>query len=99
MLPSPSSATIAQAHLTPSTLAAIKPILPAYAEGHLGPIAAWADSIRFAHRETAGLHYVNAIGDDPADTCLFGEKGWVDGERNLVKAVGNYSKRVMDGEG
>ncbi|KAL7414985.1 phospholipase C/P1 nuclease domain-containing protein, partial [Mrakia frigida] len=92
-------ATIAQAHLTPSTLSAISSILPPYADGHLAPIAAWADSIRYAHRETGALHYVNAIGDDPAGKCVFGEEGWVDGERNLLKAVGNYSKRVMEGEG
>ncbi|CED83621.1 S1/P1 nuclease [Phaffia rhodozyma] len=95
------TATIAQAHLTPQALSAIAQILPDYSDGHLAPIAAWADSIRWAHRETSGLHYVNAIGDDPGgpDGCSFGEHGWVDKDRNLLAGVGNYTWRVKEGEG
>lgn len=53
------------------------------------------------HFRTSGLHYVNALGDDPGgpDGCDFGGQGWVDKDRNLLAGVGNYTWRVKEGEG
>lgn len=90
-------ATIAQAHLTPATLSAVAALLPPASNGHLASIASWADTIRFRYPETGPLHYINAVGDDPAETCTFGEKGWINGDRNLLKAIGNYTRRLADG--
>jgi hypothetical protein len=91
-------ATIAQIHLTPTTASAIASILPPSTDGQLAPVAAWADSIRFSHRDTGVLHYVNPLQDDPAGHCTFGEEGWAT-DRNVLKSLNNYTQRVMDGEG
>ena len=37
--------------------------------------------------------------DHPADTCLFGEHGWVDEDVNVLTAIMNMTAQVMDGRG
>lgn len=69
-------ATIAQIHLHPTAVEQICDILPAYADCHLAPIAAWADKVRMHMRWSSTLHYVNGVDDHPSDHCVFGEEGW-----------------------
>lgn len=47
---------------------------------------------------SAGLHFVNALHDNPPSTCNFGGDGWSD-DRNLLAAVSNYTTRLVAGEG
>lgn len=75
-------ATIAEIHLVPSVLAYLRSdesrLLPAYAQGHLAPVAAWADAIRGIpeFRGWSGpLHYTGWEGDHPPELCA-----WPDAE-------------------
>ncbi|KAK8864324.1 hypothetical protein IAR55_001571 [Kwoniella newhampshirensis] len=92
-------ATIAQIHLHPATKTKLCNILPAEAKCHLAPIAAWADQIRNRYRGTAPMHYVNAKEDHPGDHCEFGEHGWVNEDVNVVTAIQNFTRAVMEGKG
>ncbi|WWC61822.1 uncharacterized protein I303_104407 [Kwoniella dejecticola CBS 10117] len=91
-------ATIAQIHLHPSTRQKLCDILPAEANCHLAPIAAWADTVRNRYRNTAPMHYINGVDDHPPDTCEFGEHGWVNEDVNVVTAIQNFTRTVMDGK-
>ncbi|EJU01173.1 phospholipase C/P1 nuclease [Dacryopinax primogenitus] len=85
-------ATIAQIHLLPSVQEQLCDILPYNARCHLAPYAAWADSIKRKPewRWTSSLHYVNGIGDHPAEHCVFGDQGWTS-EKNLLSALVNVT--------
>jgi hypothetical protein len=37
--------------------------------------------------------------DHPADTCFFGEHGWVDEDVNVLTAIMNMTAQVVDGRG
>ncbi|WVQ80652.1 hypothetical protein IAT38_002757 [Cryptococcus sp. DSM 104549] len=91
-------ATIAQIHLHPSTRAKLCDILPAEANCHLAPIAAWADTIRNRYRGTAPMHYVNPKLDHPQDHCEFGEHGWINEDVNVITAIQNFTRTVMEGK-
>jgi len=45
------------------------------------------------------MHYINANLDHPQDHCEFGEHGWMNEDVNVLTAIMNYTKAVMDGEG
>lgn len=92
-------ADIAQMHLFPSTMTALSSILPKYAKGHLGPVAAWADKIKYANRWSSALHYVNGIGDHPGNRCVFGEQGW-EGKSgiNVLGGIRNTTDWLMEGK-
>jgi len=105
-------ATIAQSHLAPKTLNTICSILNsdggdqggdqvranADAPCYLATVATWADKIRFHARWSAPLHFINALGDHPPDTCVFpGPEGWGGKERaNVLDAVHNVSSILTD---
>lgn len=89
-------ATIAQIHLFPEVRAKLCGILPSEARCHLAPVAAWADVVKGRYRWTSTMHYVNAKEDHPADRCVFGEKGWVDEDINVLTAIMNMTQQVMD---
>lgn len=91
--PDNSVATIAQIFLTPTSRATLCEILPASTKCHLAPIAGWADRVRNPY--TGPLHYVNGVDDWPADHCTFGEKGWLDNERNVLVGIYNSTRNVV----
>ncbi|WWC89367.1 uncharacterized protein L201_004290 [Kwoniella dendrophila CBS 6074] len=91
-------ATIAQIHLHPSTKQKLCDILPAEANCHLAPIAAWADQVRTRYRNTAPMHYVNGNNDHPPEHCEYGEHGWVNEDVNVITAIQNFTRTVMDGK-
>ncbi|BGP57723.1 hypothetical protein JCM8202v2_005370 [Rhodotorula sphaerocarpa] len=71
-------ATIAEIHLLPSVLSYLRApdhaLLPAYADGHLAPIASWPDRIRGVpeYRGWSGpLHYTGWEGDHPPEVCAW----------------------------
>jgi hypothetical protein len=69
-------------------------MLPPWAKGHLAPIAAWADRIRYGNPWSGELHYVSPMEDHPPTQCGFGG-GWKK-ERNVFSAIANYSSRIAD---
>ncbi|KAF8594396.1 phospholipase C/P1 nuclease [Ceratobasidium sp. AG-I] len=95
------TATIAQIHLLPSTRKAVSNILPQDLEGRLARVASWPDEIKKQdkYKWSAGLHFVNAIGDSPPELCVFGQQGWNTND-NILEAIVNYTRRIdaQDGE-
>ena len=93
------TATIAQMYLFDSTRNALCAVLPAYANCHLAPVAAWADKVKRAYRWSSAMHYVNGIGDHPGNHCVFGQQGWmgVPGV-NVLGAIRNTSSWLQDGK-
>jgi hypothetical protein len=90
-------ADIAEIYLFPSTLTNLRDILPSYAKGHLGPVAAWADQIKYRNRWSSAMHYVNGVGDHPGNHCVFGEKGWQGTPGiNLLGAIRNTTDWLRD---
>ncbi|KAF8605653.1 phospholipase C/P1 nuclease [Ceratobasidium sp. AG-I] len=89
------TATIAQIHLLPSAEKEICKILPDNFKCRLSGIAAWADKIRGLpqFRWTAGLHYINPVGDWPPQTCNFGETGWKT-EQNILQGLVNRLPKI-----
>ncbi|KAG8681058.1 hypothetical protein FRC09_017782 [Ceratobasidium sp. 395] len=90
--------TIAQIHLLPSTQQAICDILPQKYKCNLANVATWADEVK-RHPEwkwSSELHYVNPTGDHPPDACLFGEKGWDDPDENVLVAIVNNTRHLLD---
>ena len=72
--------------------------MAADASCHLAPVAAWADRIKQYRRWSSPLHYVNAVGDDPPTTCVFGDAGFVSAD-NVFTAIVNYTQRAVSGKG
>lgn len=65
---------------------------------HLAKVAAWADQIKGRMRWSSALHYVNANGDHPPSTCVFGEQGWQGAPRiNVLSAIQNTTEWLLDG--
>ncbi|OCF40341.1 nuclease I [Kwoniella heveanensis CBS 569] len=93
-------ATIAQIHLHPSTKQKLCNILPAEANCHLAPVAAWADQVRNRYRGTAPMHYVNGEYISPSSTCLLkAAAGWVNEDVNVITAIQNFTRAIIDGKG
>ncbi|KAF8581284.1 phospholipase C/P1 nuclease [Ramaria rubella] len=93
------TATIAQMYLFDSTREALCSVLPGYANCHLGPIAAWADKIKWANRWSSNLHFVNPVGDHPGNHCSFGERGWEGAPGvNVLGGIRNTSAWMRDGK-
>ena len=97
-------ATIAEIHLHPSVLAYLRStssqLLPAYANGHLAPIASWPDRIRMVpeYRGWSGeLHYASVVGDHPPEVCDWPSD---DGSREIPVGVSARNKQETgEGEG
>ncbi|GAA5846634.1 hypothetical protein JCM3766R1_005792 [Sporobolomyces carnicolor] len=97
-------ATIAEIHLHPSVLAYLRStssqLLPAYANGHLAPIASWPDRIRMVpeYRGWSGeLHYASVVGDHPPEVCDWPSD---DGSREVPVGVSARNKQETgEGEG
>ena len=51
-------------------------ILPSYSNCNLAPVAGWADKFKYQMRWSSQMHYVNGVGDHPAEKCVFGQEGW-----------------------
>lgn len=56
-----------QGYLTEEALAAVKGLLPEYAEGDLAEVCSWPDQIRFHYHWSSALHYV----DTPDFKCNY----------------------------
>lgn len=71
-------------------------LLPS-SQGHLAPIAAWADRIRGvpALRWTGELHYTSPLDDHPPDLCLFGERG-MKTDHDVLHAISNFTQKLID---
>ncbi|KXN85583.1 Endonuclease 2 [Leucoagaricus sp. SymC.cos] len=65
---------------------------------HLASVATWADTYKYSMRWSAPLHYVNAIGDHPSDTCMFpGSDGWAGRPGiNVLGGIFNTSNILLD---
>jgi S1/P1 Nuclease len=65
---------------------------------YLATVATWADKIRNHARWSAGLHFINGVGDHPPDDCRFpGADGWGGRERvNVLDAVQNVSSILTE---
>jgi hypothetical protein len=65
---------------------------------HLASISTWADKFKYRMRWSAPLHYVNAYGDHPADTCQFpGPDGWAGKPGiNVLGGIHNTSSILLD---
>ncbi|EJD43369.1 phospholipase C/P1 nuclease [Auricularia subglabra TFB-10046 SS5] len=95
-------ATIAQIYLHPSALSSVCAILgQRFEECQLSRVATWADRVRGLpqFRWSGALHYVNPLGDHPAERCTFGEEGWVGREGgNVLAAVRNVTDWLVEGQ-
>ncbi|XP_042455232.1 endonuclease 2-like [Zingiber officinale] len=58
---------ITQDRLSESAAAAVKELLPAYAENDLSTLCSWADTIKFRYHWSSELHYI----DTPDDLCTY----------------------------
>ncbi|KAF8329465.1 phospholipase C/P1 nuclease domain-containing protein [Cantharellus anzutake] len=90
-------ATIAEIFLTANSRSAISTILPPETNGHLAPIAAWADRVK--NPSTAPLHFANGVGDWPPSQCSFGTNGWTDPQRNVFVGILNNTLGITEYEG
>ncbi|KAJ3571276.1 hypothetical protein NP233_g3855 [Leucocoprinus birnbaumii] len=65
---------------------------------HLASVATWADKFKYRMRWSAPLHYVNAKGDHPPQTCLFpGPDGWTGQPNiNVLGGISNTSHILLD---
>ncbi|GAA6052173.1 hypothetical protein JCM3770_001254 [Rhodotorula araucariae] len=100
-------ATLAEIHLHTAVLEFLRAddaLLPAYANGHLAPIASWADRVRMVpeYRGWSGpLHYTSWEGDHPPEVCSWpgtgdstGEKGRWHSDNDVLHAIANYTTRL-----
>lgn len=87
-------ATIAQIHLFPSTVEALKLLLPS-SNGHLAPIAAWADRVRGvpALSWTGELHYTSPTSDHPPEVCSFAQ---FKTDHDVIHAISNFTQKLID---
>ncbi|WOH11794.1 hypothetical protein DCAR_0831286 [Daucus carota subsp. sativus] len=89
---------IAQGLLNKETLAAVRALLPDYADGDLAAVCSWADEVRFHMRWSSPLHYV----DTPDFRCNYkycrdchdtvGRK-----DRCVTGAIYNYTEQLLLG--
>ncbi|XP_057811875.1 endonuclease 2-like [Salvia miltiorrhiza] len=88
---------IAQARLSKAAAAVVKKLLPAYANGNLGALCPWADTVKFRYPWSRPLHFINT----PDHLCSYsyardcidksGEKGFC-----LAGAINNYTNELLD---
>ncbi|KAG6479154.1 hypothetical protein ZIOFF_062615 [Zingiber officinale] len=87
---------VAQDRLSESAAAAVKELLPAYAENDLSTLCSWADRIKFRYRWSSELHYI----DTPDDLCTYNynrdckDEGGVRG-RCVSGAITNYTNQLL----
>jgi hypothetical protein len=107
-------ATIAQIYTEPAAMEKLCTILNAHTGANfntesitsgggrwscnLASISTWADKYKYQMRWSAALHYVNGVGDHPADTCLFpGPEGWAGKSGiNVLGGIHNTSNILLD---
>ena len=66
------SSSYVQGFLTSEASAAVKELLPSWANGELAEVCAWADKQRFRYRWSSPLHFADTPGDcnfSYASTC------------------------------
>ncbi|CAE7111109.1 unnamed protein product [Rhizoctonia solani] len=91
------TATIAEAHLLPSTREAICRLLPSTFKCHLAGVAAWPDVIKQDPENSIynNLHYVNERKNDIPRKCdNFGASGWTS-DRNILTAIVNRTRDIV----
>ncbi|CAE6473892.1 unnamed protein product [Rhizoctonia solani] len=91
------TATIAEAHLLPSTRQAICSLLPATFKCHLAGVAAWPDLIKQdpENKKYNSLHYVNERKNDIPRKCdNFGASGWTS-DLNILTAIANRTRDIV----
>ncbi|CUA76451.1 Endonuclease 3 [Rhizoctonia solani] len=91
------TATIAEAHLLPSTRQAICQLLPGTFKCHLAGVAAWPDVIKQdpENHKYNNLHYVNERKTDIPRKCDdFGASGWTSNQ-NILTAIANRTRDIV----
>ncbi|KAF8672806.1 S1/P1 Nuclease [Rhizoctonia solani] len=91
------TATIAEAHLLPSTRQAICGLLPDTFKCHLAGVAAWPDLIKQdpENNKYNSLHYVNERKNDIPRKCdNFGSSGWTS-DHNILTAIVNRTRDIV----
>ncbi|KAF8413959.1 hypothetical protein HHK36_001956 [Tetracentron sinense] len=88
---------IAEGFLTEDAAAAVKVLLPEYAEGDLAAVCSWADEIRFHLHWSGPLHYV----DTPDFRCNYEycrdcHDSAQHKDRCVTGAIYNYTMQLMD---
>jgi len=65
---------------------------------HLASVATWADKYKYRMPWSAPLHYINSVGDNPPDECLFpGPEGWIGRPNiNILGGIHNTSNILID---
>lgn len=91
---------IAEGLLTEDASAAVKVLLPEYAQGDLASVCSWADDIRFHYHWSGPLHYV----DTPDFRCNYEycrdcHDTAKRKDRCVTGAIFNYSMQLMTYEG
>ncbi|KAG6470206.1 hypothetical protein ZIOFF_071266 [Zingiber officinale] len=87
---------ITQDRLSESAAAAVKELLPAYAENDLSTLCSWADTIKFRYHWSSELHYI----DTPDDLCTYNynrdckDEDGVKG-RCVSGAITNYTNQLL----
>ncbi|KAG6524193.1 hypothetical protein ZIOFF_014084 [Zingiber officinale] len=87
---------ITQDRLSESAVAAVKELLPAYAENDLSTLCSWADTIKFRYHWSSKLHYI----DTPEDLCTYNynrdckDEDGVKG-RCVSGAITNYTNQLL----
>ncbi|KAL5726112.1 Endonuclease 2 [Ranunculus cassubicifolius] len=87
---------LAQSRLSDAANAAVKDLLPAYANDDLGSVCSWADHVKFRYHWSSALHYI----DTPDNLCNYqydrdckDETGKKD--RCVAGAVNNYTSQLL----
>ncbi|KAG6534411.1 endonuclease 2-like [Zingiber officinale] len=87
---------ITQDRLSESAAAAVKELLPAYAENDLSTLCSWADTVKFRYHWSSELHYI----DTPDDLCTYNynrdckDEDGVKG-RCVSGAITNYTNQLL----
>ena len=91
-------ATVAELHLDPTVLPTLCSILNSGpgTSCNLASVASWADVVRSKYPWSAPMHYVNAVGDNPPQSCSFGPKGWEGAKNaNVLGAIRNNTDLLV----
>lgn len=75
-----------QPRLSDAAAAAVKQLLPDFAEGDLGSVCSWADRVRFRYHWSAPLHFI----DTPDDLCNYQYTSKLSREMKQKKSRGYF---------
>ncbi|XP_074294062.1 endonuclease 2 [Silene latifolia] len=87
---------IAQSRLSEGANAAVKDLLPDYAEGDLASVCSWADRVKFRYHWSSPLHYIN-VPDSACDFQYARDCKDEDGvkDRCVAGAINNYTSQLL----